>query len=36
LTQPNEIFFDQKGKKLKILGFLGEIFQTQTKGGLPN
>jgi len=26
-------FFDPKGKKLKSLGFLGEIFQTQTKDG---
>jgi len=26
-------FFDPKGKKLKNLGFLGEIFKTQTKDG---
>jgi len=26
-------FYDPKGKKLKILRFLGEIFQTQTKYG---
>jgi len=31
LTWPEEIFFDAKGKILKYLGFLGEIFQTQTK-----
>jgi len=36
LTQPEDIFFDPKGKKLKILAFLGEIFQTQTIDGLPN
>jgi len=33
LTQPKEIVSGQKGKKLKNLGFLGEIFQTQTKDG---
>jgi len=27
------IFFGPKGKKFKNLGFLGEIFQTQTKDG---
>jgi len=26
-------FFDPKRKKLKSFGFLGEIFQTQTKDG---
>jgi len=31
LTHSDEIFFDQKSKKLKKLGFLAEIFQTQTK-----
>jgi len=38
LTQPKEIFFDPKGKKLKNLTFLGEIFkiQTQTINGWPN
>jgi len=37
-TQPEEIFFDTKGKKLKILTFLGEIFQiqTQTINGRPD
>jgi len=30
LTQPEEIFFDPKGKKLKKLIFLREIFQIQT------
>jgi len=29
-------FFDPKGKKLKNLTFLGEIFQTQTIDGLPD
>jgi len=29
LTKPIEIFFDPKGKKLKNLRFLGEIFKTQ-------
>jgi len=29
-------FFDPKGKKFKILGFLGEIFQTQAKDGRPD
>jgi len=35
LTRPEEIFFEPIGKKLKNLGFLGEIFQTQaqTKNG---
>jgi len=33
LTRPDEIYFDAQGKKLKNLGFLGEIFQTQTKDG---
>jgi len=35
LTQPNEILFDPKGKKLKKLTFLGEVFQihTQTTNG---
>jgi len=38
LTQPEEIFFDLKGKKLKNLIFWGEIFQiqTQTKNGWPD
>jgi len=31
MTQPEEIFFDPKGKKLKNLTFLGEIFQIQTQ-----
>jgi len=37
-TQPEEIFFDPKGKKLKNLTFLGEIFQIQTQiiNGWPN
>jgi len=37
LNQPKEISFEPKGKKLKQLGFLGEIFetQTQTKDGWP-
>jgi len=37
LTQPKEILFDPKGRKLKNLGFLGKIFlsQTQTKDGWP-
>jgi len=30
-TRPEEIFFDSEGKKLKILTFLGEIFQIQTQ-----
>jgi len=30
LTQPKEILFDPNGKKLKNLGFFGEIFQTLT------
>jgi len=30
LTRPKDIFIDPKGKKLKNLGFIGEIFQTQT------
>jgi len=30
-TQPEVIFFDPKGKKLKNLTFLGEIFQIQTQ-----
>jgi len=36
-TRPKEIFFDPKGKKLKNLTFLGEIFQiqTQTINGWP-
>jgi len=29
LTRPEDIFFDPKGKKLKNLKFLGEIFQIQ-------
>jgi len=29
-------FFDPKGKKLKKLTFLGEIFQTQTINGSPD
>jgi len=29
-------FFNPTGNKLKNLGFLGEIFQTQTKDGWPN
>jgi len=33
MTQPQEIIFDPK---IKNLGFLGEIFQTQTKDGWPN
>jgi len=33
-TQSDEIFFDpDEEKKLTNLGFLGEIFQTQTKDG---
>jgi len=32
LTQPDEIFRPE-GKKIENLGFLGEIFQTQTKDG---
>jgi len=32
----NLILFDPKGKELKNSGFLGEIFRTQTKGGLPD
>jgi len=37
-TQPEAIFFDPKGKKLKNLTFLGEIFQilTQTINGWPD
>jgi len=37
-TSPNnpQDFFWPRGKKLKNLGFLGEIFQTQTKDGSPN
>jgi len=37
LTQPKEIFFDPEGKKMKILLFLGKIFQNQTqiKDGKP-
>jgi len=37
-TRPEAIFFYRKGKKLKILTFLGEIFQilTQTINGWPN
>jgi len=35
-TRPGETFFDPKGKKLKNLGFLGEIFWTQTKDGWPD
>jgi len=31
LTWPEEIFFDPKGKKLKNLMFLGELFQIQTQ-----
>jgi len=31
LTQPEEIFFWPRGKQLKILGFLGEMFQTQNQ-----
>jgi len=31
LTWPDEIFLTRKGKKLKILVFLGEIFQTQNQ-----
>jgi len=36
--RPEEIFFDPKGKKLKNLTFLGEIFQiqTQTLNGWPD
>jgi len=30
LTKPEKIFFEPKGKKMKNLTFLGEIFQTQT------
>jgi len=30
-TQPKVIFFDPKGKKLKNLPFLGEIFKIQTQ-----
>jgi len=33
LTWPEDIFFDPKGKNLKKLAFLREIFQTQTKDG---
>jgi len=38
LTQPEEIIFDPKGKILKNLTFLGEIFQiqTQTINGWPD
>jgi len=38
LTWPKDIFFDPKGKKLKNLMFLGEIFQiqTQTLNGWPD
>jgi len=38
LTRPEEIFFAPKGKKLKNLTFLGEIFkiQTQTINGWPD
>jgi len=36
LTQPEEIFFEPKGKKLKNLALLVEIFQTQTINGWPN
>jgi len=37
-TQPEEIFFDPKGKNLKNLMFLGQIFQiqTQTINGWPD
>jgi len=37
-TRPEEIFFDPKGKKLKNLTFLGEIFRilTQTINGWPD
>jgi len=37
-TQPEEIFIDPKGKKLKNLTFLGQIFQiqTQTINGWPD
>jgi len=37
-TRPEAIFFDPKGKKLKNLTFLGEIFQilTQTINGWPD
>jgi len=31
LSDPDKIFFDPKGKKLKNLTFLGEIFQIQTQ-----
>jgi len=31
LTWPEDTFLDPKGKKLKNLTFLGEIFQTQTQ-----
>jgi len=38
LTRPEAIFFDPKGKKLKNLTFLGEIFRilTQTINGWPD
>jgi len=38
LTRPEAIFFDPKGKKLKNLTFIGEIFeiQTQTINGWPD
>jgi len=38
LTRPKDIFFDTKGKKLKNLTCLGEIFQIQTQimNGWPN
>jgi len=31
LIRPKDIFFDSKGKKLKNLTFLGEIFPNQTQ-----
>jgi len=31
LTQLKKTFFDPKGKKMKNLGFLGEIFQSRPK-----
>jgi len=36
LTQPEDIFFDLRVKKLKNLMFLGKIFQTQTMNGWPD
>jgi len=38
LTWPKAIFFDPRGKKLKNLTFLGEIFEIQTQAinGWPN